>query len=375
MVLLGLARPHTFGKAWNSIDGGDFSYCIYLEAVGAISLILGSVVVIFRSILLISRTIRAMLHSEDSYTLSVFGHRKTITKYIFVRYNRIFQERTVYMFGRTYALLLVTIYMLSAFAVEPANNMELSDEKPFCILYQSSQLGATLLGSITFLLEVMLLIMLKSVKDNFKIALESKWNIVLTLTISILANCLFYVGIPNTYLIYIYNWFMILAILISESLMLHFPVFRYFTSYIRQTAENPLPFKSIIGILNNRIAFDNFLKFLAREFADENLLFLKCVHDFSKSHNRTLEGAKAIISKFTTSGSIYEINLPMDLQLHCIREVESGNYDSAFDDAFLHIKDLLELDAIPRFWFEMETSKSYQSMISNENEIESQHNN
>ena len=358
-VIISLSRPHTYGRPWNMVDGLDEHYCLFLEVAGITNMIFASVMIIFRSLLLLASNLRAIFQTEDVYLFSFFGFKTFISKSFFLSHRRLFEEKTVYRFGHLYAAILIVIYMITL-TLQKTDKYIFSNTIDFCLLFARSQLAASIIGFITVIGEICIFFLLKNVKDNFKIATESKFNIALTITMGIISNCFGFTMFSDKGYVIAYNLFNIIIYSLSICILVHFPVYKYFTTKRIQPSPST---KTIEVILNNKIAFDNFLKFLTREFASENIIFLKAVADFKRSKNEQQE-ATLLLAKFIQHGSLFEVNLPQFIRLGCISDVENNNFHSAFDKPYAHIKDLMENDALPRFWFEVTKSDSYQSMLS-----------
>eukprot|EP00834_Sanchytrium_tribonematis_P001281 NODE_30_length_37342_cov_0.449507.p8 type:complete len:430 gc:universal NODE_30_length_37342_cov_0.449507:6839-5550(-) len=367
LTILGLARPHTFGRAWNKVQGPDLIYCYYLEIVGVINLIVSSLVITFRSLLLFASTIRSAFQSQDSFELSIFGKTFKLSKYHYLKNRKYFQEKSIYMYGNIYALLLCFVYLYHSLFVEDKDSKQkilngLTEDFPFCALFGENSISVTILAATTLLFELLIFILLKMIKDNFQIASETKWNLFITIFLSLFGNSLFYAPIPIAFMPYVYNWVILFTIIISQCILVHRPIIDFFL--VRKTKRIDDTLKTIEGVINNRIAFENFLQFLTREFAAENIYFLKCVYEYKKFGKASKIETDEIFSKFIEINSLYQVNLPDIIVRRCNLAIENKSYATAFDEAYLHIKELIELDALPRFWFAAQNSDSYQSMMS-----------
>eukprot|EP00835_Amoeboradix_gromovi_P005755 NODE_578_length_6506_cov_0.092711.p2 type:complete len:413 gc:universal NODE_578_length_6506_cov_0.092711:4709-5947(+) len=353
-LLVCLAPPHTFGKPWNSVDGLDLNYCLALRIIGILNLFTFAVCMSVRSTLVICSNVKSVLMNEDSYKLSVLGLNVTIRKF-----SRFFDEKFIALYGVLYFLTLLNVFYWSQDA--NAAPLKYSANIPFCALFQdNSRESMFVLTIICTSVEILLIIMLRSVSDNFHISRESICCIISTFVFGI-ATAASDSYVSSDRRLTVYNWLVFGTGQAIEAFIMYLPVFSFYYSHYRRNKNESSTVIEVI--LSNTQDFNSFLKYLTREWASENLLFLKAILDLKMATDceDISKRSELIADKFIRDGSYYQINLPANIKTDCIQKINNGDYEHAFVGSYFHVKELLECDSLPRFIFERQP-ESYQSM-------------
>ena len=338
-VLIGLARPHIFG---NPYENGliDTNYCLYLQITGTAFIILCCSMLTFRSFLFVIASIKSKLQIEDYYKLSLWGYKVTITKSWFCRKNHLFTDKIIICICFFYVSIMMVFSML--FYEYRTSQWAVNNENPYCVIFADNvSMPLTIIGEF---LEITVFIMLCQIKDNFKIAQESKMWIAWIFVSIILANTVTLIPMTQETLLITINWFWIVMLNGGIILAVFVPLLRF---YFQTRHSQPIMWTMNLVLSNSELC-EKFLDFLSKEFAAENLLFLLAIQQLKQSQDPRYDSG-VIFEKFITKFGLYEVNLNEDDVLQIQKHFDQEEFRIAFDEAEYRIKELLEHDALVRF--------------------------
>lgn len=116
--------------------------------------------------------------------------------------------------------------------------------------------------------------------------------------------------------------------------------------------------KSFLKLLNRQRYFDEFCKFLKKEYAEESLMFYKDVIDFRKEFcsdypiktKEVINKVKIIYNKYIKDNCEFAVNIPSEIKNRIEESIRNNNVDQfIFTDAKVSLLKLMLNDSFGRF--------------------------